>query len=196
MDWNDFKEAAPELAKLGEERFENFGLVLVGTIRQNGWPRISPVEPLILDGELYLGMSWRSRKALDLLRDPRCTVHSVVSNRDGSEGEFKLYGRARAVLPEARSGGAERRLGARGCGLNEVLPEARSGGAERRLGARGCGFYEVSPEKRRVYAQTLSEKLGFDLEEEEEDWHLFAVDIESAAFVIIADEKQSVQVWP
>ena len=92
---------------------------------------------------------------------------------DGSEGEFKLYGRAR-----------------------EVLPEARSGGAERRLGAGGCGFYEVSPEKRRVYAQNLSEKLGFDLEEEEEEWHLFAVEIESAAFVIIADEKQSVQVWP
>ena len=151
MDWNDFKKAAPELAKLGEERFENFGLVLVGTIRQSGWPRISPVEPLIVEGELYLGMSWRSRKAVDLLRDPRCTIHSVVSNRDGSEGEFKLYGRARD---------------------------------------------EASPEKRRLYAQTLSEKLGFDLEEEEEDWHLFAVEIESAAFVIIADEKQSVQVWP
>ena len=150
MDWNGFKEEAPDLAKLGEERLESFGLVLVGTIRRNGWARISPVEPLIVGGELYLGMSWRSRKALDLLRDPRCTVHSVVSNRDGSEGEFKLYGRVRD---------------------------------------------EVSPERRRVYAGALSEKLGFDLDEEEE-WHLFAVDIESAAFVIIAGGEQHVRVWP
>ena len=66
--------------------------MLVGTLRKNGWPRISPVEPLINEGQLYLGMMWRSQKALDLLRDPRCTVHSTVSNRDGSEGDFKVYG--------------------------------------------------------------------------------------------------------
>jgi hypothetical protein len=30
--------------------------VLVGTLRANGWPRISPVEALIVDGGLYLGM--------------------------------------------------------------------------------------------------------------------------------------------
>jgi hypothetical protein len=40
-------------------------------------------------------MMWRSPKALDLLRDPRCVVHSVVSRRDGDEGDFKLYARAR-----------------------------------------------------------------------------------------------------
>jgi hypothetical protein len=38
-----------------------------------------------------LGMMWQSPKALDLLRDPRCVVHSVVSDREGSEGDFKLY---------------------------------------------------------------------------------------------------------
>ena len=44
-------------------------------------------------------MMWRSRKAaLDLLRDPRCTVHSTVSNRDATEGEFKVYGRAEDIL--------------------------------------------------------------------------------------------------
>ena len=73
--------------------FERSGLVLLGTLRKNGWPRISPVEAYITDGHLYLGMMWQSRKALDLLRDPRCTVHSVVSKPDGSEGEFKVYGR-------------------------------------------------------------------------------------------------------
>ena len=29
-----------------------------------------------------------------LLRDPRCCVHNAISDRDGSEGEFKVYGRA------------------------------------------------------------------------------------------------------
>ena len=70
---------------------------MVGTLRRDGWPRISPVEPFFAGGQLYLGMMWRSVKALDLLRDPRCVVHSTVSNRDGTEGEFKVYGRAREV---------------------------------------------------------------------------------------------------
>lgn len=94
MIWREFREAAPEMAASGEERFERTGVVLVGTIRKDGSPRISPVEPLITQGHLFLGMMWRSMKALDLLRDPRCLVHSTICNRDGSEGEFKLRGRA------------------------------------------------------------------------------------------------------
>lgn len=92
--WQEFASHAPELAALGEAQFARTGLALVGTLRRDGWPRISPVEPFIVDGELYLGMMWRSVKALDLLRDPRCVVHSTVSDREGTEGEFKVYGRA------------------------------------------------------------------------------------------------------
>ena len=92
--WGEFAAAAPELAALGEGQFARTGLALVGTLRRDGWPRISPVEPFFVDGQLYLGMMWRSVKALDLLRDPRCVVHSTVSERDGTEGEFKVYGRA------------------------------------------------------------------------------------------------------
>ena len=92
--WQQFASLAPELAALGETQFARTGLALVGTRRRDGWPRISPVEPFIVDGELYLGMMWRSVKALDLLRDPRCVVHSTVSDREGTEGEFKVYGRA------------------------------------------------------------------------------------------------------
>jgi hypothetical protein len=39
-------------------------------------------------------MMWQSRKALDLLRDPRCVVHSTVTDRAGTEGDVKVYGRA------------------------------------------------------------------------------------------------------
>ena len=91
--WQQFASLAPELAALGEAQFARTGLALVGTLRRDGWPRISPVEPFIVDGQLYLGMMWRSVKALDLLRDPRCVVHSTVSDREGTEGEFKVYGR-------------------------------------------------------------------------------------------------------
>ena len=52
------------------------------------------MEPLFHNGQLYLGMMWRSRKALDLLRDPRCSIHNAVSDRMASEGEFKVYSRA------------------------------------------------------------------------------------------------------
>lgn len=95
--WNDFAAAAPELASTGLERIDKAGLVLVGTIRKDGYPRISPVEPIINEGRLYLGMMYRSTKALDLYREPRCLVHSVVASRDGADGEFKLYGRARPI---------------------------------------------------------------------------------------------------
>ena len=74
MNWEDFRRSDPELAALGEERFDATGLIMIGTIRKNGWPRISAVEPLIFEGKLYLGMMWQSLKALDLLRDPRCSL--------------------------------------------------------------------------------------------------------------------------
>ncbi len=94
MNWGEFAQAAPELAQLGEEPFERTGAILLGTSRRDGTPRISPVEHLILDRELFLGMMWQSRKALDLLRDPRCLIHSMVIDKNDSAGEFKLRGRA------------------------------------------------------------------------------------------------------
>ena len=62
--WGQFAERDPELAALGEGQLARTGLALVGTLRRDGWPRISPVEPFIVDGNLYLGMMWQSRKAL------------------------------------------------------------------------------------------------------------------------------------
>ena len=151
MDWEEFKRADPELAALGEERIEATGLVLLGTLRKNGFPRISPVEPLLTMGRLYLGMMWQSRKALDLRRDPRCTVHSTVSDRHGSEGEFKLY---------------------------------------------GLGLEIGDLEERRFYGEALHEKIGFKPEEPEEpEFHLFAVDIESAAYAVIRNEERFRRIW-
>ena len=94
MNWGEFAREEPELAALGQERLDRHGLVMLATLRKNGFPRISPVEPLFFNGQLYLGMMWQSRKALDLIRNPRCSIHNAVSDRHASEGEFKVYGRA------------------------------------------------------------------------------------------------------
>jgi hypothetical protein len=101
MRWDEFAGAAPELAGLGKSLLERSGLCFVATLRPNGWPRISPCEPFIVDGELMLGMMWQSRKALDLLRDPRLTLHNAHADRAGTEGDFKLYGRAVDVTDPA-----------------------------------------------------------------------------------------------
>ena len=90
--WGEFENAAPDLAKIGRERFERYGFALLGTVRRDGSPRVSPCEIQIVDGEVLLGMMWRSTKALDLLRDPRILVHNAVASRDGVEGEFKVRG--------------------------------------------------------------------------------------------------------
>ena len=95
--FTEMEQQAPELAERARERFEATGLSLVGTRRSDGWPRISPVEPLIHEGQLYLGMMPASMKSLDLGRDPRCVVHSTVSDKDGTDGEVKLYGLARPI---------------------------------------------------------------------------------------------------
>jgi Pyridoxamine 5'-phosphate oxidase len=95
MHWSDIEHAQPRLAGLAMERLIDLGVVLVATIRRDGTPRLSPVEPYVLDGDLWLSMMWQSAKARDLLRDPRILVHSVITSRDGAEGELKIRGTAR-----------------------------------------------------------------------------------------------------
>ncbi|HJP67142.1 MAG TPA: pyridoxamine 5'-phosphate oxidase family protein, partial [Actinomycetota bacterium] len=97
MRWAELEAEQPRLAAFAREKLAGPGVVLVGTIRRDGAPRISPVEPMFWEGDLWLSMGWGSRKAADLRRDPRILVHSVVTKRDGSDGEVKVRGRAAPV---------------------------------------------------------------------------------------------------
>ena len=101
MQWSDIERTQPRLARLARERLIDPGVVLVATIRHDGTPRLSPVEPCVLDGELWLSMMWQSTKARDLPHDPRILVHSVITSRDGAEGEFKIRGTARVENDQA-----------------------------------------------------------------------------------------------
>ena len=102
MNWKDFASAAPEIAGHFEKRLAETQLVLLGTNSASGWPRISPCEAYIADGDLMLGMMWQSRKALDLLRDARLTVTTTQSDREAANGDVKLYGFGVAVDQPAR----------------------------------------------------------------------------------------------
>ncbi len=102
MRWDEFAIACPQIASLAEGRFRRDEVCLLGTLRRDGSPRISPCEMDFVDGELMLGMMWQSHKARDLLRDRRCVLHSGISNRHGTEGDVKLYGTAEPVDDAAR----------------------------------------------------------------------------------------------
>jgi Pyridoxamine 5'-phosphate oxidase len=97
MEWADFERAAPDLSREAREAFERTSVAQVGTIRADGSPRISNVQPAVVDGRLYLGMMWMSTKARDLLRDPRLVLRSPVCTNEGDEREVTLRGRAISV---------------------------------------------------------------------------------------------------
>ncbi len=149
MKWTEFKRFQPDLAQLGEERFDRTGLALLATLRKDGWPRVSPVEHLFVGDDLYLGMIWQSRKALDLLRDPRCSLHNAVSDTAGGQGEFKVYGKAVEVTNTA---------------------------------------------ERRSYSDAYYEKLKLR-PEELGNYHLFSIDVSSAAAATLHQGQWVHDVW-
>lgn len=101
MNWSGVEEAAPELASKVRARFEAHGLALLATLRRDGSPRISGIETLFGEGELWLGMMPGSLKARDLLRDPRLALHSATTDKNVAQGDAKLAGRAVHVEDEA-----------------------------------------------------------------------------------------------
>ena len=97
MSWHELETAAPEIARLGKERLKRTGVALLGTLRKDGSPRISPVEAHVADGALIIGVMPWSMKARDLARDARCVLHSAVADPESGEAELKLYGVAREL---------------------------------------------------------------------------------------------------
>lgn len=89
MKWSQFAIEAPVLARCLRKQFEGAGVVLVGTLRADGSPRLSPVEPVFEGEHFYLDMM-HSYKALDLLRDSRLEVHAVPLDRNAPQ--YKLRG--------------------------------------------------------------------------------------------------------
>jgi hypothetical protein len=105
--WRDLELGAPELARLGAARLNAQRVAMLGTLRRDSSPRISPIEPYFVADQLLIGaMAW-SAKVHDLRRDTRCVLHSAVTDPDGGEGELKLYGSACEAGDDLRREAAE-----------------------------------------------------------------------------------------
>jgi hypothetical protein len=96
--WSDVGREVPEFAARVQASFERNRHMTLATIRHDGSPRISGTEIRFDDGDVLIGMMARSRKARDLLHDPRIAIHGPTAdppeeNREWI-GEGKLAGRA------------------------------------------------------------------------------------------------------
>jgi pyridoxamine 5'-phosphate oxidase-like protein len=147
MSWRVFEQGAPELARRALEEFDRAAMALVGTIRADGSPRISSVQPCALDGELYLGMMWRSRKADDLQRDPRVVLRNAVCTNTGTEAELTVRGRVVEI---------------------------------------------DDPATRHRFVVAVSATTTWH----EPEFHLFALEVESASLVEYGEGTQTVRLWP
>jgi hypothetical protein len=95
MKWSAIAASEPALGAVVFDTLIKPGVLLAGTIRRDGSPRISGVEPLVMDGDLWLSMMRASTKALDLARDPRILLNSVVTGAEPA-AEIKIRGTVRA----------------------------------------------------------------------------------------------------
>src|SRR5919106_1519888 len=96
--WNDFAQDAPRIAEVFIRRHTATGnLCMLATLRTDGFPRISPMEPRIFDGRLVLIGMPNTRKFQDLARDPRFSLHTATIDPYVGDGDAKLWGTAHNV---------------------------------------------------------------------------------------------------
>ncbi|MEW1654487.1 pyridoxamine 5'-phosphate oxidase family protein [Streptomyces sp. NPDC093707] len=87
--------AAPEFAAVVRERFAAYRHHVLATLRKDGAPRLTGLEADFRHGELWLGLMTGSRKARDLRRDPRFSLHANPGGgTDLSGGDVRVAGRA------------------------------------------------------------------------------------------------------
>ena len=96
MSWQALENGNKELADFGRRRFSS-RVAYLGTIRKDGSPRVHPVTPFIVDGNLFVGMYPTSPKGHDLRRDGRYALHCSVEDDEGGGGEFAISGHAKVT---------------------------------------------------------------------------------------------------
>jgi hypothetical protein len=103
MNWAEFAAAAPELMPRVWAPFDAERHAIMATVRADGSPRVSGIEPKVFDGELWLGFMPNSWKARDLRRDPRFAMHcSSTLERMQDMGDAKISGTAEFVDDPAK----------------------------------------------------------------------------------------------
>ena len=98
VDWGEFAREAPGIAEVFVRRHKATGnLCFLATLRSDGSPRISPMEPRILEGRLILVGMPNTTKFRDLARDPRFSLHTATVDTHLADGDAKVWGEARNV---------------------------------------------------------------------------------------------------
>jgi hypothetical protein len=94
--WKEFTDEAPGIAEVFVRRYNATGyLCLLATIRSDGYPRISPMEPRIFEDRMVLAGMPGTTKFRDLGRDPRFCLHTATVDPYVGEGDVKLWGAVR-----------------------------------------------------------------------------------------------------
>lgn len=91
--WQEFTATAPLIADVFTRRLAATGnLCMLGTLRADGFPRVSPMEPRVFEGELWVGGMPGTAKFQDLDRDPRFTLHTATVDTHVGDGDAKVWG--------------------------------------------------------------------------------------------------------
>lgn len=102
--WTEFAAAAPHIAAVFLRRLKaTERLSLIATLRSDGFPRISPLEPVVVGDDLWLGGMPDTTKSKDLRRDPRFCLHTGTIDTKVTDGDAKLFGLATEITdPDVR----------------------------------------------------------------------------------------------
>ncbi|WP_378742815.1 pyridoxamine 5'-phosphate oxidase family protein [Nocardia brasiliensis] len=91
--WRQFTAEAPRISEIFVRRHTaTANLCMLGTLRSDGFPRISPVEPRIFEDMLVIVGMPGTTKFRDLARDPRFCLHTATVDTMVRDGDAKLFG--------------------------------------------------------------------------------------------------------
>ncbi|MGQ0824172.1 MAG: pyridoxamine 5'-phosphate oxidase family protein [Actinomycetota bacterium] len=100
--WDEVERLTPDLAARVRAVFDAHKHKTLATLRADGSPRISGTEVDFRDGEAWCGSMWNARKARDLQRDPRFSLHSATADPEMASGDAKISGRAIEMSDDAK----------------------------------------------------------------------------------------------
>ncbi|MFN8076125.1 MAG: pyridoxamine 5'-phosphate oxidase family protein [Kineosporiaceae bacterium] len=99
--WQEFDDAAPELAGAVEERLRAHTHHVMATLRADGSPRLCGTEIRLLGGRLLVAGMPGARRFADLRRDPRYALHTSSDDADEWSGDARVSGTVTELSTEA-----------------------------------------------------------------------------------------------
>jgi hypothetical protein len=100
--WSEFETLSPHIAAVFKRRHAATGnLCMLATLRRDGFPRISPMEPGFFEGDLWIGGMPGTAKFKDLARDSRFALHTATVDTHVADGDAKVWGTVEDILDDA-----------------------------------------------------------------------------------------------